>query len=97
MGWKIVSILKGYALSYCLVCFNNGSEGTLDSNIERVRQDLARLNLDALEAQNRSSGTTLGFAVITVLAAAAVAAIAAHLFEGVLPCGSMLFKPSALV
>jgi hypothetical protein len=80
-----------------LVCFNDGSKLTLDWNIGRARQDLTKLNLDALEAQNRSSGTTFGFAVITVLAAAAVAAIAADLFENVLRCGSMRIKPMAQV
>jgi hypothetical protein len=70
---------------------------TLDWNIGRTRQDLTKLNLDALEAQNRNSGTTFGFAVITVLAAAAVAAIAADLFENVLRCGSMGIKLMAQV
>jgi hypothetical protein len=36
-----------------------------------------------LEAQNRSSGKTFGFAVILLLEAAAVAAFSADLFEGV--------------
>ena len=46
-----------------------------------------------LEAQNKGSGTTFGFAVIIMLAEAAVAAIATDLFGGMPPCCSMLIKP----